>query len=470
MPARLRDRPSRPPLPPAGDFAHGGASCGVAVGESGDEGAEVGGSDEPAAPDSHGTKLASADEVEQSGATDRHPVADLGQVEQSVGVGGRCGVVHWAPSGSHRFGADRRTLHLVPDTYHPHTSPDRARRDVETSLGRSVSDEAWAALVLGEQVDEYLSQGAYDVGDLAGEVKRFEEILRAEKENRAEVRRSRPAANAVEGDRAWAMSMLYVREARQKPAVVAFRREVLGGDLLDYDAVVPWVGRQAKLDGKFSAVFKIEALPAKTTVPDEMPRPGPRLSESFGTYGELRYAGPDDDHVRIVNVARNGVLDRLRLIAEDLANLFRWDVASAVSFVLSDGVPLIPTFTYGYRGFNISDGWGYPSTSRIHLEIDPATSPTEVATLYGQLRAHLRGSRVRPMSQRTYRMVAVAAAYPERSWRRRRDAWQHLHPGEEQVEVDTYRRTVQRAEAKLWAGPGPGQIVNLPSLLRGPAE
>src|SRR5262249_42517261 len=115
-------------------------------------------------------------------------------------------------------------------------------------------------------------------------------------------------------ERARARSILFAQEAARTQEVSQFRAELLGGRLLSPEGLQVWIREQEVADGPATR-YALVALPAKTRLSGEIRVPSGlnalRLEARLLVYGV-----PESRIVRRVPTARNGVLERLRRVAE----------------------------------------------------------------------------------------------------------------------------------------------------------
>jgi hypothetical protein len=158
------------------------------------------------------------------------------------------------------------------------------------------------------------------------------------------------------------LAILCAKEAEADPDVVAFRKEVLRGRLLQVEDVEGWLEEHAKADG-------------------------PGKSERGSQIQVLAYAIPADRWERCIPTAASRVLERLRQIVERLSERYRWQEAQATIFVLTGRTPLVP-----------------PAEAKIEREaivltVDPSLTPRQVANYYRQFKKEiLGGGRIKALS------------------------------------------------------------------------
>ncbi len=126
---------------------------------------------------------------------------------------------------------------------------------------------------------------------------------------------------------------------------------------------------------------------------------------------------------RYVQTYPGRTLDRLRKITEELSRLYRWDQPQAVWFVLTGEVPHVSAIKWDIRP-HVS----LPLCSRILLEIDPTSTPQDVAEAYRSVRSQEFG-RLRRLSLKhlhlavfTGRHVTFGPFWKE-DWKARLEDW-----------------------------------------------
>jgi hypothetical protein len=127
---------------------------------------------------------------------------------------------------------------------------------------------------------------------------------------------------------------------------------------------------------------------------------------------------------------RNSRLDRLRHVSERLAEFYGWEPADAATYVLTHTRPPVQAITG-----HVSMKWPVPCRSRIMMTIDPTTPPSEVATVYGQLRNREFG-RVRRLDAKHAALATFAVQHDDQPigeqmaiWNRTKGkAWRYRFP------------------------------------------
>jgi hypothetical protein len=152
-----------------------------------------------------------------------------------------------------------------------------------------------------------------------------------------------------------------------------------------------------------------------------------------------RESAPDPEHIlaygdgKLRAIARGGALDTLKQCACQLVHDWGWSEEQAVRFILTGFAENVPKLRGAVRA-----GGLYGTHARIVMDIDPRTSPTEVASLYAKWRAALAlmlgvrayPDRDRPMKERTLALAVFVEEnwQPGGSWRDLLASWNESHP------------------------------------------
>ena len=141
---------------------------------------------------------------------------------------------------------------------------------------------------------------------------------------------------------------------------------------------------------------------------------------------------------------------QLRSIAKDLVRLLGWQEAEATVFILTDLVPLLPTF-----GITISPGpilmdedLQLNCLTRISLTVSPLSTPREVAKGYEKIRATVLKGRARALTEKHMHLAAYCASlFPlDRS---HMIEWNKVYPKWHYVRFSIFNRDALTARARL---------------------
>jgi hypothetical protein len=290
------------------------------------------------------------------------------------------------------------------------------RNELEGRLPRKAVDAAWNYLV-AEGHAATVEKGDQRIGWLADKAIRFLELADKTYLLKPPVQILPDDQRKRVSERHQVLAILWAKEAEADPDVVAFRKEVLRGRLLQVEDVEGWLEEHAKADG-------------------------PGKSERGSQIQVLAYAIPADRWERCIPTAASRVLERLRQIVERLSERYRWQEAQATIFVLTGRTPLVP-----------------PAEAKIEREaivltVDPSLTPRQVANYYRQFKKEiLGGGRIKALSLKHLQLAAFAANRPnEEPWAKKMEAWNRSVPKEWRYENGSYfKRDCLQAQRRLLA-------------------
>ena len=148
-------------------------------------------------------------------------------------------------------------------------------------------------------------------------------------------------------------------------------------------------------------------------------------------------------------LGRNGCLDELRQLARYLLSKFGWSEESAVRFVLTGEVPLIPRAQVSVKTFGLS--LGSPGAYiRVHLDVDPSVPPEQLTRWFREIRQRLVPGRRRSPVRSERALVDLVHDHPSLTWGERVRQWNSDHPDEKaypsaQQMARDYHRAIQHA-------------------------
>lgn len=312
---------------------------------------------------------------------------------------------------------------------------------VESVLGWSLAPRARQFLADENYIQEVID-GERSINQLAASVRRFVrawgDLPSPPTAGEMKPTRFRSGGHHEEattlGDRMYALSEVFAAEANQDAGVVAFRQEVLGGQLLAYEEVEAWIDRQAEADGPVTRYLMNVPLPDGAAVDHDaagvFTRDPLTISEN-GHRAEgvqiftLDYQIPDSEWKHVRPTRLGGELESLRQLSEGLAKRYRWHAGQATVFVLTGITPLLTSCVEG-----AVLRFDRPVLSRITLSLDPVVSPKEVMDHYRNLRQRmLQGERYRTQDHKALRLAVFYAERPDgETWRERMAAWNDQYP------------------------------------------
>jgi hypothetical protein len=322
---------------------------------------------------------------------------------------------------------------------------ESTRSRLQRRLNVVLFDEEWEYLV-----DDGKVRRSQDIEELAGEAQRLRRLRREPIFERSADRVHMLGVPSVPA-RKEAVSLLLAESAVSREDVRRFRKVRLGEILLKQDKVESWVKSQVEADGPRTLWLSV-GLPAGREIVDEegqpVLKPGIRIDKLEHWSTDIRlldYGVPSDSWVRRVPTCASGVLEELRQLSDRLAAEYGWQSGQASVFVLTGATPLIDLSVTDYVINN-----KYPPASRLHLKLDPALSPAQVAKIYRQSRAQLLRTRYRNLSVKHTTLAAFSAL---RDQKERiadlRMAWNKKYPKWKYEEDRNFWRDVNKAKKRL---------------------
>lgn len=220
--------------------------------------------------------------------------------------------------------------------------------------------------------------------------------------------------------------------AKDQP-VRFFRRTILGNQLLMGVNIQWWILINALQDGQPPtlwlqdiAVPREYAANLKEKFIAEQELTISISPEQIARSAQLRYLKfglPSQQRIYEVAVTTGGILERLWNLSLSLAETYPWTEAQATVFVLTGLSPLIPAITHQLRMRKET------SDSRVLIDIDPMSSPEDVAKSYLQNRHELVGLRPRDLSEKHLILALFATTRPqEEKWVEKMAQWNKSFP------------------------------------------
>lgn len=248
-----------------------------------------------------------------------------------------------------------------------------------------------------------------------------------------------------------ALARIAAAEAARHPLVLAFRQDVLGGKLLEPQDVPNWIETRAREEEPtWCVTLRVPAPPPR-------PKPG-RVLDGVNMEAVRKaasQAGPDsvtgwrpeslpyvaaDGLPARVAISAEGVLAQLKRAAEELAWLFGWDIADAVTFVLSGKVCERPHI----RARIVEPAWGPPV---IRLEADPSTPARQVVEVYKELRRRASRGASRKIGERVAELAVFLAERRNSglTWAELAAEWNRRHPKWRYANHNSFTASAQAA-------------------------
>jgi len=320
-----------------------------------------------------------------------------------------------------------------------HQPPNFDRTAIDACMESPLTDREWNLLETQGIVDDIRGRRRTH-GQAAATVEQWREAV-----GRDQSRRIRGVSGAA--SKRWeAVSQLVAVEARQTQMVMKFRRDVLRGKLLRPDQVERFLAVLARRQ-EIKPWVKVYASPEE--IDEGVIQLGKATQAAYG-YDTLEYTVPGTDQIRRILVSSKGILGWLFWLSEQLSERYLWRRCDATVFVLSDAPPAIEESDY-----EVASTRAVPALTRVIMQLDPAMSPREVATLYRQIRLTCFGGRHRSMSEKHVELARFWSSVQEDvPWREVMQEWNKLHPRWAYKREQNFERDCAQARKRL-LGQGP---------------
>ena len=334
-------------------------------------------------------------------------------------------------------------------------SDEQARLDLNRNLGRRLPDELWNYLSEKFYVREY-QDGQLEINALADEARKLlrirGELVPGQFNPPTTIQRKKAKHEPEDIDRQVAISMLLAEEARKEEGVRQFRSQVLKGKPLSPDKLEHWILGQGGRDGP-STIWIELPLPPRAVFDLRKPRTvwlrrpltiNRKRPAYLGEPKRLEYPSQNEEWSNAIEVTHLGVLDRLARLSGRLARKYGWQPAQATKFILTDDVPVVREINAEFLSANL------PSSSRITLSIDLATSPKKVAAHYREVRKQVVKGRPRNLGPKHLWLAVLTSSEPVTGKAVQRMAlWNKLFPRWRYREPTNFSRDCKQALARL---------------------
>lgn len=240
------------------------------------------------------------------------------------------------------------------------------------------------------------------------------------------------------GPHEWARAVVLVQEAEKERRVGGFRRQHVSGGLIgDDESLSAWV---------------VDRAPSELV--------GASTEEVLAAVGRaVEWLGLDGTPRRRPHGDRSVLLELVNL-ARSLADRYGWSQRAAVTWLLAGGVPSAPMLRA--EGASGMAAWDASVTLTVHPDVPVHL----VANAYREAQRDLNGwGRPRLLSEQVADAVVTSAFVPG-TWAAKHRAHQERH-GDGIASADDFRRTVERARAKLLGG-GASVMARLTRMLGNP--
>ena len=331
---------------------------------------------------------------------------------------------------------------------------------IEAVLGQSVGEDdriPWPSLIAA-----YI-EGRLSWDDLTYPIRQVWEDRSPSRAIEEKLKAPQPASSRKGITRTTVLAEITQAHATQNPEVVHFREAVLGGTLLKWHEIQPWIAKEQEKERALPSIFlNAVSLPVGYdwrvgTHGGIIPDPPLVVGEEHpagGTRVELlAYATPESRWERVVPVGHGGVLARLHHLSTTLAQQYPWQPAQATVFVLTGRIPNLPAIGVAWASsFFQTPAGSVTALSRIVLTIDPTLSPKEVHNCFQSIRQRFLGAKWRDLNESQLKLAQFAwHCGDEEAWPQRMDSWNRKAtiPEERYDNLSHFKRDCQHAIKKL---------------------
>jgi hypothetical protein len=297
-------------------------------------------------------------------------------------------------------------------------------------LSRPISDAAWALVTkegrVAEAVDPDLrSQAEDELVAYLNELLRVEDVGLRKRLRSAKSNSGLAPKGTMSSARLEAVSRLAAEHAAGDEEILRFRQQVLRRD-------APMTADEAE-----AFLDLPEARQAGVRLPDD-------------SLEILRYHNRHVSHD--LHVWPRSPLDKLRQLADKLAQSYPWQPAQAAAFVLEGLIPLATPFTLRLPQ-PLHEG--RPRRAKLIMEIDLWMPAGEVLRAYRQVQRAVLPGHNRPISPSSVELVnhvmRERASENDRrtTWQSLMDGWNTEHPSRRYANYRSFRSAFERASRSL---------------------
>ena len=287
---------------------------------------------------------------------------------------------------------------------------EELRRAAESRVG-PLSDEQWQDMIDLELIDPNAPYSDHEVSTIV-------ELV----ENRFELWGSRPKPRMIrpgslDKTRAAYEETLAWFAAKYVPlGVRRFRESVLRGRILKPEEARSW------LNGALEAATLEHELPSRWAMLVSGP---PDSLVSMWSTSILELRDPTDGLDYWAPVAPNTDPNWLRGVSEVLAADIGWTKAEAALWIVAGVTPATEMIKTVFHPAPRYNRFG----ERIEMTIDPAVSPRDVMTAYGEARSEIVARRTRMQTPKHLNLAKFADERPEgETWSDSMRRWNKSHP------------------------------------------
>jgi len=310
--------------------------------------------------------------------------------------------------------------------------------DVYRALGRRLGgqpdDVVWRLLESDRWPDDVIQEAA-SLDELLEKYKERLAILEGGRKPRS-MKTAAPSF-ADTGPWSWALSEIMAQEAAQEPYVRAFRRLVLGDELVPEGEASSWMISRSQAAQQFSVASR----------PDNPASPvGPRVNPWESQLAVEDYV---NNQAPPLPSRADYEIDFLYCLADVLQSWYGWAAGTGVhTFILSGKVPrlnAIAAMVETRERF-------YPASSTIVMLISPRCSPRRVMETFSEARkAYLpMTQRIRPPQDKELALALFIARHNDgRTWPMALQAWNEGVPAVTYADVRSFSRDARKAYRRV---------------------
>jgi hypothetical protein len=325
----------------------------------------------------------------------------------------------------------------------PKLTPHSIRKKVELQCGE-ISAKIWQYAQDQRMVSDVI-HGEADCDWLVGQIQRLQALGSPTPQRPIELNRRERRTKGIPS-RQDAISYYVAEQARGDPRVKAYRQTFLEGKLLSIEQVEPWIQRQNEQHPYRHAV--IVRLPAGTTPNLDLTLTPPLKTvthfENLERVRFIEYVRFGRSGVQRLPAPRDGPIGALYDLANSLAGTYRWQKAQASGFVLTDLTPDIEDRAVFFEDHELG------VLARIHMVVDPAYTPSEIAQIYKQQRAQVLRKRGKGLSEKHTQLAILVLHQPELDRNTLRN-WNLQYPRWAYARIGLFRKEALRAHKRLEA-------------------
>ena len=296
--------------------------------------------------------------------------------------------------------------------------------ELENIHGESISDSMWDYLQQKGLVQDVVD-GKINLNDLEEIIKEIQIAsgLRSKPKDRLlyPLNKVKILPNA---DRVSALSVAIATLASKSKKLIDFRRKELNNKVINITDVHKWIKSKNTQATNSSFIAKIEIPNSHKPIRnnDGSYKITPPLNISQAKNIEADYLNFLDKklvNIKKIPVIKDSSLDNLRLLSIELSKEFSWQQSESTMFILTDYIPKIDPINSKYIKNNYFKG-----LSKIHMEIDPTTSPKDVMVKYSKFRQEFISGRHRDLSSKHLNLAIFYAKKNKREkWMESMNTW-----------------------------------------------